>query len=231
MFYHEEGVFTKQAHKGIPSKHFEEEQGRKGFFGAVSHLIRKQPSTRWKTIEGNLKPRMFDLTELDKNISWQRLFYNRDLETYFSWQEPLVASKAKTAFRNAEGDSIYFCHRGEGVVLTEYGLLEYREGDYIVLPKCIAHTVVPKKATHFFVIVGLYGGFSEPDRGMVGRHAVYDISQLRAPNLQAQELLMQKDNINVTSIEVLHGGEKTKFSYQDNIYDVVGWKGDFFPFC
>ena len=61
MSHYSQGNPTRQAHKGIPEGLYEEEQGTKGFFGPVSHLIRKNPSTNWIEIDGPLKPRMFDL--------------------------------------------------------------------------------------------------------------------------------------------------------------------------
>ena len=39
------GVFTKQAHVKIPEGLYEEEHGRKGFFGRVSHLYHQQKPT------------------------------------------------------------------------------------------------------------------------------------------------------------------------------------------
>ena len=59
-----------QPHKNIPEGCFEEEQGQQGFYGPVSHLIRKEPSTRWVEIKGSLKPRLFDLTKRQK--TWSR---------------------------------------------------------------------------------------------------------------------------------------------------------------
>ena len=51
------GVHTKQAHVKIPEGLFEEEHGRKGFFGRVSHLYHQHKPTDWINIEGDLKPR------------------------------------------------------------------------------------------------------------------------------------------------------------------------------
>ena len=230
MFHFTQGKHTRQAHKGIPDAHFEEEQGRRGFFGAVSHLIRKKPSTRWKSIEGPLKPRMFDLVETKHDGKLQRLFYNADVTLYNQWIKP-SAEKKLTAFRNADGDSIYFCHLGSGVVLTSYGLLNYRPGDYVMLPKCVEHVILPKEESQFFVIENLSGDFREPDRGIAGRHAVYDTAQLNPPSLEAQTEWMKKNGLVCNAITVKHSNETTKFSYDDCILaDIVGWKGDFFPF-
>ena len=62
------GVHTKQAHVKIPKGLYEEEHGRKGFFGRVSQIYHENPLTSWTKIEGNLKPRalppVFDLEVL-----------------------------------------------------------------------------------------------------------------------------------------------------------------------
>jgi len=51
------GIHTKQAHVKIPEGLFEEEHGRKGFFGRVSHLYHQKAPVGWTNIEGDLKPR------------------------------------------------------------------------------------------------------------------------------------------------------------------------------
>jgi homogentisate 1,2-dioxygenase len=230
LFLYKQGETTKQAHKGIPQGKFEEEQGRKGFFGPVSHLIRKSPSTRWKSIEGDLKPRMYDLVGAAENTKGsQRLFFNADIEVSLEWAFPSLEKKLG-AFRNADGDLIYFCHQGRGVVLTEYGLLNYRPGDYVVMPKCVAHTWVPEEASQFLTIQANGGGFWEPDRGIVGRHGVYDPMQIDPPDLKALDDFLAKQRIEVLTISVRHNQTITRFEYEETIFDVVGWKGDFFPF-
>ena len=86
MFLYKQGETTKQAHKGIPAGLYEEEQGRKGFFGPVSHLVRKKPSTGWKKIDGPLKPRMFDLVKAEHSGKRQRL-----LKAFLSVKRDLVS--------------------------------------------------------------------------------------------------------------------------------------------
>ncbi|MGZ3693672.1 MAG: homogentisate 1,2-dioxygenase [Bdellovibrionota bacterium] len=229
MYFSSQGVHTRQAHKGIPEGYVEEEQGRKGFFGQVSHLIRKKASTRWRTIDGPLKPRMLDLVKADKSGKRQRILYNSDLAIYSQWVMP-SAEKNPKAFRNADGDSLYFCHLGKGKVLTEYGLLDYRPGDYLMIPKCFAHVFVPEEASQFLLIENLAGDFREPDRGMVGKNAVYDTAQFNLPNLEAMAEFLKKEKMNCVEVDVKHNEETTRFLYEECIFDVIGWKGDLFPF-
>ena len=36
-------------------------------------------------------------------------------------------------YKSVDGDEIYFVHDGYGRIETEYGVLEYERGDYIVM--------------------------------------------------------------------------------------------------
>ena len=59
MYLVKKGVAPSQAHVGIPEGLCEEEHGRQGFAGPVSHLYRTHPPTAWVRIEGPLRPRAF----------------------------------------------------------------------------------------------------------------------------------------------------------------------------
>lgn len=230
MHQYSQGKFTTQGHKGIPEGHFEEEQGRKGFFGAVSHLIKPQPSTRWTNIEGPLRPHLYDVVEMAKNHGkWQRLLFNSDLGIYNYWLKP-GGVEATKAHRNVDGDTLYFAHKGSGVVLTEYGLLHYKKGSYVCLPKSMHHTILPNEETQFLVIESRTGVYREPERGMVGRNAVYDPAAFGKPDLDALHAFKKEKNIRILEIEIKKMDQLTKFSYADDVYDAVGWKGDYFPF-
>jgi homogentisate 1,2-dioxygenase len=224
-----QGKHTRQGHKGIPEGHFEEEQGLKGFFGPVSHLIRPQPSTRWVNIDGPLKPRLFDLVKLPSVDARQRLFYNSTTEISIQWVDVKPANHPK-AFRNANADILYFCHKGSGKFITDYGLLNYRPGHYILMSKCVAHAIFPDAKTQFFVVENLNSHYEQPERGLVGRHAIYDPNAIVKPDLDAQNALLKSQNMKLTTVEILHGSDITTYNYSDCYFDVVGWKGDLYPY-
>lgn len=231
MYQYSQGRHTTQGHKGIPEGHFEEEQGRKGFFGPVSHLIRPQPSTRWTSIEGPLRPQMFDCMKLQPIPGhWQRLLYNQDLSLQFLFLIPMDAGQTgKKAFRNADGETLYFCHVGKGDVVTEYGMLSYEAGSYVLIPKCVAHSFLPQEQTQFLIIESRSGMYREPERGMVGRNGFYDQAAFGKPDLQKQMDWVKSGKIDIRTITVKRLDQQTHFGYSENIFDAVGWKGDFFP--
>lgn len=230
MHQYSQGRYTTQGHKGIPDGHYEEEQGRKGFFGLVSHLIKPKPSTRWTNIEGPLRPHLFDLVKLPQQFGhWQRTLFNSDIGIYNYWDKK-TGGPLTHGFRNADGDTLYFCHRGSGRVLTDYGMLEFRKGSYIVIPKCIAHTFHFDEDSQFLIIESKTSAYREPDRGMVGKNAFYDPASFGKPDLEKLQAYRQSNNTSVTKISVKRENEITRFTYAECVYDTVGWKGDYFPF-
>lgn len=227
MHQYSQGKFTTQGHKGIPDGHFEEEQGRSGFFGPVSHLIKEKPSTRWSKIEGPLKPRLLDVINMEKNWNnWQRLFYNADVVIYFSWMKK-TTTDLEVAHRNADGDTLYFCHFGSGIFVTEYGSLEFKKGSYIQIPKCVTHSLLLKEDSSFLIIENRTSQFREPDRGMLGRNGFYDLAAIGKPSLDQQSQLQISK---IKAVHVKRSDELTIFTYPDPVFDTVGWKGDFFPY-
>ncbi len=222
----------KQAHKGIPEGCYEEEQGLKGFYGPVSHLVKPEPSTRWVNIEGPLKPHMFDLVKLgsdskkNKQSDKIKLLYNSDV-SISTWKN---LKQTSTAIRNADASTLYFCHKGKGVVFTEYGVLSFEKGQYLVMPKCLTHFFSAEVSFELLVVENHTSHFMEPDRGIAGRNALYDAQTLQRPNLEKQRALLKKLDLNITQIEVQHNSEKTVFTYEASVFDTISWKGDLYPF-
>ncbi len=228
MHQYSQGKSHTQGHKGIPEGKFEEEQGRKGFFGQVSHIIKPEPSTRWTDIQGPLRPHLYDVVEVAKNYGfWQRLVFNDSVVVYNLWLKPTPTYEAT---RNADGDTLYFCHIGSGQVMTEFGLLEFTKGSYINLPKCATHTIIPKEECQFLVIESRSSFFREPDRGMLGKNAFYDPASFGKPDLDKLHDLKKKNNLEILKVNVRRFNAITTFSYSSCYFDTVGWKGDFWPF-
>ena len=79
MYPLKKGKFAKQAHLNLPEGTYEEEHGRKGFFGKVSHLYHLNPPTSWTHIEGPLKPRAFNCNHITEEGTRKKILYNNDV--------------------------------------------------------------------------------------------------------------------------------------------------------
>lgn len=226
-FVFSKGVVSKQAHVSIPEGTYEEEHGREAFAGRASHLYRKHPPTAWTRIDGPLRPRALDLNEMkpedmvDTNATWQLVAGNDDVRLYVSRRtEPMTYF-----LRDADGDVCYFVHRGSGVIETDYGPLDYRQGDYVIVPKGTTHRVVPAdpSAESFFFVIEGDGEYKIPDRGLMGRHAMFDPGVLVVPEPDPH------DEEGEFEVRVKRNGEFSSLWFQWHPLDVVGWQGDLCP--
>ncbi|MGA9120839.1 MAG: homogentisate 1,2-dioxygenase [Bacteroidota bacterium] len=223
MFPLKKGTTARQAHVGLPAGTFEEEHGRKGFYGKSAHLYHAHPPTDWIRFEGKLRPHCLDLNKLaptdgtDPGGAPVAFLGNADVVMSVSRRtEPMPFY-----FRNADGDELYFIHRGIGTMETDFGPLHFEPGDYLVLPRAVTYRVVPETRDNFFLIIESRGEFNEPDKGLIGQHALYDPSVIVTP-----EPTPYLDDNREWEIRIKADGEYSSVFYPHNPLDVVGWKGD-----
>ncbi|MCA9800054.1 MAG: homogentisate 1,2-dioxygenase [Cyanobacteria bacterium HKST-UBA04] len=222
MVLHAKGRYAKRAHFDIPEGLWEEEHGREGFFGPVSHLYRHHPPTGWTDIEGPMRPQAFNAHKLPKTQQLGALpervvmLYNDEVSMAV-WRP---ASPPDHLFRNADGDELYFVHEGCGKLFTDFGPLNYCPGDYIVIPRGTTYQFAPTTPGNFFLIFEGKGLFREPDRGLLGQHALYDPTTIETPE---PEPILETGTFQV---KVKRLNQVTTITYPFHPLDVAGWKGD-----
>ena len=223
MYPLQKGKVARQAHVGVPAGTFEEEHGRRGFFGRTAHLYHAHPPTDWIRFEGKLRPHRFDLNRVaptdqaDARGTQTEVLGNAELRISVSRR----SAPMPFYYRNADWDELYFIHRGRGVIETDFGPLDFEPGDYIVLPRAVTYRVVPAAGDNFFLIVESKGEFEPPAKGILGQHALYDPGVIVTP-----EPAPQLDDTREWEIRILADGEFSSVFYPWNPIDVVGWKGD-----
>lgn len=221
MYPQVKGKVSLQAHVAIPEGTFEEEHGRDGFYGPVSHLYRTHAPTGWSRIEGPLKPRAFNCDQTralapDSVLDRVPLLYNEDVVMHYA----RPTAPMSFYFRNADGDEVYFIHRGSGVIETDFGPLFFEPGDYLVIPRGTTYRLLPETDDNAFLVIESFSRIRQPDRGLMGQHALYDPAVIKTPSPQP----IQEDAEWEVRIKRLN--EITSVFYPFNPMDVVGWKGD-----
>jgi homogentisate 1,2-dioxygenase len=215
------GVTSRQAHVGLPPGTVEEEHGRSGFFGPASHLYRLHAPTDWLSVEGPAAHRAFDCRELTgRDELWPTLLLgNHQVSIAFHRYD-----EGRSEFlRDADGDELFFVHAGEGTLGTEYGPLTYRPGDHLVVPRGTTYRFEPSSPTDLLVVEAAEGRFGLPDRGMLGRHALFDPAVIEVPEPEPV------DEAGEFVVVVKRQGHDTRITYPFHPFDVVGWKGDVAP--
>lgn len=225
MYLKRRGKVPNQAHVGIPEGLYEEEHGRNGFAGSASHLYRTHPPTAWSSIEGNLKPRAFACTQIPQSLFSNTtrsmlMMHSRDVRLSLSCHRKTMGWFT----RNADGDEVHFVHGGTGQFETDYGVLSYEPGDYIVIPKGTTYRTHVDDGPSIFLIVETPVPLAIPDRGALGQHALFDRGVLRAPDLGTMEPV--EPDGRAWEVHIRRQGEWTRVVYPFYPMDVVGWKGD-----
>ncbi len=216
------GLFTKQAHVKIPDGHYEEEHGRKGFFGRVSHLYHKHMPTGWTKIDGDLLPRNLPPVFDDKKLknTFNKILFNNDVEISLAhWDQSF-----KHFFRNADFDEMFFIHEGSGRLETIYGPLDYTKGDYVMIPRGTTYKMYLKTATKILKVESA-SEFEQPTRGILGPNALYDQTAITTPEAAPGS----EQNLKEYTIEVKRLGKITTVTYPYNPLDASGWKGSVYP--
>jgi homogentisate 1,2-dioxygenase len=223
MYPLKKGKVASQAHVGLPEGTYEEEHGRKGFYGKSAHLYHAHPPTGWIRFEGKLRPHCFDLnnlepTDRDDPCGAPIAFLgNSELKLYVSRRSEAMPFY----YRNADGDELMFVHRGEGMIETDFGPMRFEKGDYINLPRAVTYRVMPESRDNFFLIIQSKTEFDQPQKGLVGQHALYDPAVITTP-----EPAPNLDDNREWEIRIKVDEEISKVVYPFNPIDVVGWKGD-----
>ncbi len=221
-----QGSFSLQPHVNIPEHSYEEEHGRQGFFGRVSHLYHRHPPTGWLRIEGPLKPHAYQAVELKGEADAQAQVFLKNADVQLGIAK--LSSDMTVFIRNGDADEVRFIHSGAGILETDYGDLEYRKGDYVIIPRGTTYRFTTQQANTHFVIES----FSEiglPERGMLGRHAQFDPMVMRTPELPALERKTGKNAQGEYELKIKRQGEWTRVFYPWNPMNAMGWKGDLTP--
>jgi homogentisate 1,2-dioxygenase len=218
--YWSRGTVTKQAHVAIPDGTVEEEYGRQGFSGRVAHLYRRHPPVGWIQLQGTLRPHALRVGDLAGEEDWlagRRVFlHNEDVTLAITTlREPMPYF-----FRNADADEVFFVHRGAGRLETDFGVLDLRKGHYAVIPRGTVYRLNPDEPMQVLVVLSR-GEVQIPERGLMGRHALFDPHVIDVP-----EPVPYDDRPGDYEVRVLRSGQLSSIIYPYHPLDVAGWRGD-----
>ncbi|NYE36971.1 homogentisate 1,2-dioxygenase [Nocardioides cavernae] len=222
----------------------EELMGEEGFSSDSSLLYRRgvpsaiTDSQVWelpdqsRTPNHPLKPRHLRLHDLDTGacpVEGRRLVLgNNDVRIAYV----VTGTDPSPLYRNAIGDECVFVETGSGVVETVFGVVPYRAGDYVVVPRATDHRWVPAEASRLYAIEA-NSHIHPPKRylskyGQLLEHAPYCERDLHGPD--------ETFEVEGTDVEVLvkhrtsAGIVGTRLTYATHPFDVVGWDGCLYPY-
>ncbi len=247
-YYYKLGTIPHKRHTQFRqpdgSLYHEELMGIRGFSGIQSLLYHLRPPTQIQRIllekpieiaceePGPLRPRHLRTAQVsaggDAIASRIPLLVNADLSLSVARPtEPMVYW-----YRFAQGDEVLFIHNGSGILESQYGILRYRPGDYLVIPTGVLWRIIPDDGIEQRMLVIEANGHVEPPARYLNRygqfleHAPYSERDLRPP-----DELITHDEAGEFEVRVKARDRITRYLYHHHPLDVVGWDGHLYPYA
>ncbi len=146
----------------------------------------------------------------------------------------LAAPTDKTTdyfYKNTDADELLFIHKGSGKFRSHLGTLDFKYGDYILIPRGTIYKLDFDDSDNRLLIVTSHRPIYTPKRyrnwfGQLLEHAPYCERDLRRPHS-----LETHDSIGEFLIKIQKGGQIFDMVYATHPFDVVGYDGYNFPYA
>ncbi|HRY32623.1 MAG TPA: homogentisate 1,2-dioxygenase [Bacteroidales bacterium] len=134
-------------------------------------------------------------------------------------------------FRNASANEVIFVHLGSGKLISMYGVLPFREGDHLVVPKGVTYQMHFDTGDNRLFIVEAFGYVRFPRRyvnraGQLLEHAPFYERDIRKP----MELITHDEKgdfkVYVKKDDMLY-----PYHFATHPFDVAGWDGYHYPYA
>jgi homogentisate 1,2-dioxygenase len=247
-YYYKLGEVARKRHTQFRqpdgSLYHEEVMGIHGFAGIQSILYHLRPPTRIQRVgverkvdiqyeeTGPLRPRHLCSTMIEAGGDAVEgripLMGNNDVVLYIA--RPTKAMDYWYKF--AHGDNVLFIHDGTGVLESQYGLLHYRPGDYLVLPTGVMWRLIPDEGVEQrMLVVEAFGHVTPPKRYINNYGQFLENSPYCERDIRPPEELVTFDEEGEFEVRVKARHQITSFIYNHHPLDVIGWDGHLWPFA
>jgi homogentisate 1,2-dioxygenase len=245
-FYHKLGSIPRKRHtqfrKPDGSLYKEELMGTRGFSGIQTILYHLHEPTRIKKIGPVMRNepkaasdlplchRLLETAGLntsgDPIDSRECLLFNANVA--ISLATPTVY-EMKYFYRNGGADELIFIERGTGRLSSQFGELDFRAGDYIVIPVGTTYRLTLDAEDARLLVVESSGRIEVPRRyrneyGQLNEHSPFCERDIKIP-----VALQTIDESGEFEVKVKVGSIVTTYIMGHHPFDVIGWDGYLYP--
>ncbi len=240
----EVGIVPRAPHAGPLLRHvYEQEHGRGGFAGAVSHTYHLYPPTNWLPDETRVLDRFAPhwespLRPVGGTHLALRMMPAEDATDAYRGMAQLIANTTAAMnvtaprapmeyfFEHHSATMVFFIHQGSGTLETIFGPIAYAKGDFLIIPKGVTHRFDPAPGPQYYWMYENFAGDPEkseaPTTGHFITHSRSDYRYPRSPQTVNErgsfEIVSKVDRVYTRRVHPTHP------------FDVVGWRGDYLPY-
>ena len=246
-FYHKQGDFPQKRHtqfrKPNGELYHEELVSTEGFSSIHSLIYHAHPPTLVSNIgepipygpvaamEENMQSRSFITfnvpAEDDYLKSRKVLLFNSDLHIGVCAPKK---SMVDYFFKNTDGDEVLFIHKGSGKLVTIYGEIAFKYGDYLVIPRGTIYQLQFNSEENRILFTESPSPIYPPKRyqnqsGQLMEHSPFCERDIKLPsNLETHDaqgsfkIMIKKQN------------QLWPYTYATHPFDAIGWDGYVYPY-
>lgn len=247
-FYHKLGEILPKRHTQFRKKdgslYYEQLFGTIGFDGMSTNSYHEHRPTMVKKIgkQYSVKPKIAKANNIQ---SYRFRGFNIQSENDYLESRKIVltnsdcniilsAPKKSTKdyfYKNTDADEVIFIHKGTGKLRTHLGNIDFKYGDYLVIPRGIIYKLDFDDENNRLFIVESYSPVYTPKRyrnwfGQLLEHSPFCERDLRSP-----KELETYNELGDFLIKVKKQGEIIEMTYASHPFDVVGYDGYNFPYA
>jgi homogentisate 1,2-dioxygenase len=247
-FYHQLGKIPPKRHtqfrKEDGSLYYEQLFGTIGFDGMSTNSYHEHRPTMVKKIgkQYSVKPKIAKANNIQsyRFKGFQVPQENDYLDsrkivlTNSDCNITIAAPKKSTKdyfYKNTDADEVIFIHKGSGKLRTHLGNIDFKYGDYLVIPRGVIYKLDFDDENNRLFIIESYTPVYTPKRyrnwfGQLLEHAPFCERDLRRPYE-----LETYNELGDFLIKVKKQGEIIEMTYASHPFDVVGYDGYNFPYA
>ncbi len=247
-FYHRLGNIPSKRHvvfrKENGDLHHEQLFGTIGFDGMSSLMYHLHPPTIVKEFEGSVD--MTPEVAIDKQMQMRSLqgykvapkddFLDSRVPVLVNSDCHIVLAAPKKSLRdyfykNADADEVIFIHEGSGKLRTQLGNIEFKYGDYLVIPRGMIYQIeFDSEDNRLFIVESMHPIYT-PKRyrnwfGQLLEHSPFCERDIRPPSE-----LETFDEEGEFLIKIKKEGILYSYTYASHPFDVAGWDGYNYPYA
>ena len=247
-FYHKLGEIPPKRHtifrKPDGSLYYEQLFGTIGFDGMYSNMYHEHRPTQVKEIKGSysVKPKI----AISNNMKSYRLhgFKVTAEDDFLKSRKPVLTnsdctitlaaprtSQTSYFYKNTDADELLFIHKGSGKLRTHLGNIDFKYGDYLLIPRGVIYQINFDTEENRLFIVESRRPIYTPKRyrnwfGQLLEHAPFCERDIRKP----QELETHNEKGDFL-IKIRKQDEIFDMIYATHPFDVVGYDGFNYPYA
>ncbi|MEQ8474761.1 homogentisate 1,2-dioxygenase [Fulvivirga sp.] len=249
MYYHKLGKIPPKRHiqfrQEDDSLYKEELVSSKGFSGIYSNLYHIYAPTKIKAV-GKVSPFdskiMTDYGLRQTHLNTSKIGITGD--DFLSGRKVLLKNadvsialcvpKSKAMdyyYKNAEGDEVIYIHDGRGELHSQFGKIEVKKGDYVVIPRTVIYKFKWNDEPLKLLVIESASPIETPRRyrnelGQLEEHSPFCERDIRPPSE-----IITEDKEGDYLLKIKKHDQLHEYHYNHSPFDLVGWDGFLWPYA